>query len=185
MRQLSSLKNQLLIAMPQLQDSWFEGTVTYLCEHDEHGAMGLVLNKPTNIDFAQVCDQLDIFRQPQINPAMLSGGPVSSEQGFILHNQQTDYQATLTVSPIARLTSSKDILVAIGKGEGPLAYRLALGYAGWSAGQLDEEILANSWLNVEADEELLFHTPTDQLYQTALARLGVSAAMLSDQAGHA
>lgn len=185
MKQLTSLRNQLLIAMPQLHDSFFEDTVIYLCDHDAEGAMGLVLNKALDIDFARVCEQLEIFRHDHINPIMMAGGPVGSEQGFILHREPGRWQATRVFDSFAHLTTSKDILDAIGKGEGPTEYRLALGYSGWSAGQLDEEILANSWLNVEPDAELLYRTAPQDLYQAALAKLGVSPMTLSDQSGHA
>ncbi|MFK4751686.1 MULTISPECIES: YqgE/AlgH family protein [Oceanospirillaceae] len=185
MKELNSLGNQLLIAMPQLQDSWFESAVIYLCEHDQDGAMGLVLNKPLDVDFAAVCEQLAITRHQDINAVMLGGGPVGTEQGFILHQQPGHWNATETISAFAHLTSSKDILTAIGQGAGPDNYRLALGYSGWGPGQLDEEILGNSWLTVEADAELLFDTPPETLYQAALNRLGVSGSALSAQIGHA
>jgi len=185
MKQLTSLRNQILIAMPQLQDSWFEGTVIYLCDHDENGAMGLVLNKHLDINFDRVCEQLELFRHDHINPPMMAGGPVGTEQGFILHREPGRWQATRVFDAFAHLTTSKDILEAIAKGEGPADYRLALGYSGWSEGQLDNEILENSWLNVEPDAELLYRIPPEQLYEAALAKLGVNLMTLSDESGHA
>lgn len=182
---LDSLKNHLLIAMPQLNDTWFSGTVTYLCEHNTEGAMGVVLNKPLAISFAEVCDQLGITRLPEINPQLLSGGPVSQENGFILHRELGDWAASMTVEHNVHLTSSKDILEAIAADRGPELFRLGLGYAGWSSSQLDSELKENSWLIAEANEEILFHTPTEQLYPAALALLGVSPELIGGDSGHA
>ena len=185
MEHLHSLRNHLLIAMPQLRDSWFEGTVTYLCEHNEEGAMGLVLNRDLPVTFEEVCEQLDITLLSGVNPAVMNGGPVSPEQGFILHQEQGIWGATLSVNEQVHLSSSRDILAAIAAANGPRHYRLALGYAGWSGGQLDREILENSWLTVPADTELLFNTPPEQLYKAALARLGISSSALNSFSGHA
>ena len=185
MQQLNSLKNHLLIAMPQLEDSWFEGTVTYLCEHNEDGAMGLVLNKPLTVTLDDICQQLDIPRLAGIDPAILAGGPVSLEHGFILHRQQGQWDSTLNVDEEAHLTSSKDILKAIAAGDGPKDYRMTLGYAGWDAQQLDEELKQNSWLTVEASPELLFETEAKDLYRNALKKLGISPEFLSSDTGHA
>lgn len=185
MQQLDSLKNHLLIAMPQLDDSWFEGTVTYLCEHNEEGAMGLVLNKPVKVSLDEICQQLEIERVPGVDPAILAGGPVSLEHGFILHRQQGNWDSTLNINEQTHLTSSKDILKAIAAGEGPKDYRMALGYAGWDAQQLDDELKANSWLTVEASNELLFDTLPKDLYRSALKQLGISPEFLSADAGHA
>ncbi|MAK90416.1 MAG: YqgE/AlgH family protein [Oleibacter sp.] len=185
MQQLQSLRNHLLIAMPQLEDSWFGGTVTYLCEHSEDGAMGIVLNKTMPVTFDEICEQLDIPRLPGVSPEILSGGPVSTENGFILHRQQGHWSSTLSVTEQCHLTTSKDILKAIAAGDGPRHFHLALGYAGWDADQLDEEIRDNSWLTVEATDEILFDTPIDKIYSKALAALGISAEFLSGDAGHA
>ncbi|MAD44494.1 MAG: YqgE/AlgH family protein [Oceanospirillaceae bacterium] len=185
MEQLQSLKNHLLIAMPQLEDSWFGGTVTYLCEHNEDGAMGIVLNRHMPVTFDEICEQLDIPRLPGVTPDILAGGPVSQENGFILHRQQGNWSSTLNVTEQSHLTTSKDILQAIAAGDGPKDYHLALGYAGWDADQLDEEIRTNSWLTVEASEDILFDTPPEEIYAKALAALGISAEFLSGDAGHA
>ena len=185
MEQLHSLRNHLLIAMPQLRDSWFEGTVTYLCEHNEEGAMGLVLNRDLPVTFTEVCEQLDIPLLASVNPAVMNGGPVSPEQGFILHQEQGNWGSTMNISERVHLSSSRDILAAIASATGPAHYRLMLGYAGWSGGQLDKEILENSWLTIPADAELLFDTPPEKLYKAALARLGISAQALSSSSGHA
>lgn len=185
MQELNSLKNHLLIAMPQLGDSWFAGTVTYLCEHNADGAMGLVLNKTLPVHFSDICEQLDIPRMTGIDPEIHAGGPVSPEHGFILHRQQGNWGGTLNVTEQTHLTSSKDILKAIAAGSGPRHFRLALGYAGWDAGQLEAELLTNSWLTVEATPELLFDTAPERMYHAALQRLGVSPEFLSSDAGHA
>lgn len=185
MQQIDNLKHHLLIAMPQLNDSWFSGTVTYLCEHNSDGAMGVVLNKPLRINFSDVCDQLEITRLPEINPTVLSGGPVNQENGFILHRDKGDWNATLAVKENIHLTSSKDILEAIAADRGPEDFRMGLGYAGWSAKQLDDELKDNAWLIAEASPELLFNTKSQNLYTAALASLGVSDAILSGDAGRA
>ena len=185
MQQLNSLKHHLLIAMPQLGDDWFAGTVTYLCEHTDEGAMGIVLNKPLAVTFDEICEQLEIPRLPGIEPQILAGGPVSPEAGFILHCQQGNWGSTLNITEQTHLTSSKDILKAIAAGSGPRDYRMALGYAGWDADQLDAEIRTNSWLTLEASQDLLFGTHPEDLYNAALARLGISAEFLSSDAGHA
>lgn len=185
MKQLNSLRNHLLIAMPSLDDSWFGGSVTYLVEHSSDGAMGLVLNKPTSFTFADVCEQLDIERREHISPLMMNGGPVSQEQGFILHREAGDWGATMNITEESHLTSSKDILTAIARGTGPQNYRLGLGYAGWSAGQLDEELRENAWLTLEATPDILFGLDYRDLYDVALSKLGVSAEFLSGEIGHA
>lgn len=185
MQQLHSLKHQLLIAMPQMEESWFAGTVTYLCEHNSDGAMGLVLNKALPLHFSDICEQLDIPRVTGVDPVILAGGPVSLETGFILHQEQGHWRSTLNITEQSHLTSSKDIVHAIAAGSGPRHFRMALGYAGWDKQQLDEELKANAWLTVEATPELLFHTPISELYDAALAQLGISAEFLSSDAGHA
>lgn len=185
MEQIKSLKNHLLIAMPQMDDPWFAGSVTYLCEHNADGAMGIVLNKLMPVVFHDICEQLEIPRLPLIEPPIYAGGPVSQENGFILHRQQGNWGSTLNITERAHLTTSKDILRAIAAGDGPKDYRLALGYAGWEAEQLNDEILANSWLTVEATDALLFETPMDDIYDSALSLLGISAEFLSTDAGHA
>ena len=185
MQQIDNLKHHLLIAMPQMHDSWFSGTVTYLCEHNAEGAMGVVLNKPLKIKFSDVCDQLEITRLPEVNPMVLSGGPVNQENGFILHRDKGDWGATLAVEDNIHLTSSKDILEAIAADRGPDSFRMGLGYAGWSAQQLDDEIKDNAWLIAEASPELLFDTRSDRLYPAALASLGVSDSIIGGDAGRA
>lgn len=185
MQQADDLKHHLLIAMPGLKDSLFEGTVIYLCEHNEEGAMGLVINRVLPVEFHDICEQLEIPYSANSNPSVLDGGPVSPEHGFILHRQLGKWDSTFSVAEETHLTSSKDILTAIASGVGPQNYRIALGYAGWDKQQLEDELSSNTWLTTEADAQLLFETPTEHLYQAALAKLGVNVGFLSTQIGHA
>lgn len=180
-----NLKHHCLIAMPSLKDSGFANTVVYLCEQNEDGAMGIVLNRKMPVDFDDICAQLKIPCLDMIDPEVLAGGPVKKENGFILHKELGLWDSTLEITDDIHLTTSKDILSAIASGTGPCHYKLALGYAGWDSEQLEQELKDNSWLVLPADEALLFDTPREQLYQTALARLGVSLEFLSAQAGRA
>lgn len=185
MEHIQSLKHHFLIAMPQLKNSIFERSVVYLCEYNDEGAMGLILSRPLNIDFADICSQLNLPCLPSVKPSILNGGPVSQEHGFILHRDLGNWQSSLSINEDAHLTSSRDILEAIACGDGPRHYRIALGYAGWTAGQLDAELRENSWLTLEANSELIFNTPADELYDAALAKLGISLEFLSADSGRA
>ena len=180
-----SLKNKLLIAMPQLKDSWFDHTVTYICDHNAEGAMGLVLNKESGMDLNEVLEQLDIETTWPANSSVLEGGPVSPEHGFILHTQQGDWDSTLSVSDTIHVTTSKDILLALANNSTDMKNKVALGYAGWDAGQLEQELLDNAWLTIDASERLLFDVPNAEIYQQALATLGIDETFLSADAGHA
>lgn len=185
MEELKSLKNHLLISMPSLADSWFDTTVIFLCEHNEEGAMGIVLNKRSQVDFSQLCDQLKIDNLSQVHPTIMNGGPVNPEHGLILHTKTSPWKSTINIGGHIQLTSSQDVLHAIADSAGPKEYIIALGYAGWSAGQLDEELRDNAWLILKATPELVFEHQDTELYKTALARLGVSAEFLSSESGHA
>jgi putative transcriptional regulator len=191
----TSLEGQFLIAMPSLREGPFARSVVYLCAHREDGAMGLIINHRANeIDFAQLLVQLDIvpggqeIRLPSRAEGVkvLRGGPVETGRGFVLHT--ADYggaDSTVKIADNVCLTATIDILRAIAKGIGPAHALLALGYAGWSSGQLESEILANGWLTCPADPELIFDADFDRKYGKALAMLGVHEAMLSSDAGHA
>ncbi len=181
----SSLKNHFLIAMPSLKDSSFEHSVTYICSHNDEGAMGIVLNKPTELDLSEVLDQLDIEGGYGHDHTVLLGGPVHQDHGFILHKDKGDWRSTLSVSPTIHISTSKDILTSLAKGQGPSDYKVALGYAGWDAGQLEQELIDNSWITVEADEQIIFNTPENEIYQAALKLLGIDEGFLSSDAGHA
>ncbi len=187
------LSGQLLLAMPGMTDSRFEGTVIYMCTHTEEGAMGLVINKQCeNIDFPDLLNQLSIdhadseHKTEELKSISLhEGGPVESGRGFILHSADYVQETTLIISETIALTATIDILTSIANGEGPQDYLIALGFSGWSRGQLENEILSNSWLSIEADEELVFRTDLDLKLPRAMAKLGVDLSLLSSQFGTA
>jgi putative transcriptional regulator len=183
----SCLAGHFLIAMPNMADPNFEGTVTYLCEHSERGALGVVVNRQTDILMTELFDQVDIAidRQQFASKKVHFGGPVSTEHGFVLHRSQGVWTSSIVVGPELALTTSKDILEAVANGAGPRDWLLTLGYAGWGAGQLEQEIAQNAWLTVEADADVLFATPPDALFDEAMRRLGISKFALASAAGHA
>lgn len=183
MQHIHNLKNHFLIAMPKLEGSVFARCVIYLCEYNADGAMGLILTRPLDVAFSDICEQLELPSLPSVNPLILEGGPVSLEHGFILHREQGSWKSSLAIAEDVYLTSSGDVLEAIAVGSGPRYYRIALGYAGWSAGQLDAELRDNTWLTLEATPELVFDTPAEQLYEAALATLGVSLELLMGESG--
>jgi putative transcriptional regulator len=181
------LSGQLLVAMPGMPDPRFAKTVIYLCAHNSEGAMGLVVNRPMDaITFPDLLEQLEIETpDPTDQIKILSGGPVEAARGFVLHSCDYLQEATMRVNAEVGLTATIDILRAIACGAGPKKSLLALGYAGWGAGQLDNEIKENGWLNVEADDELLFEEDLDSRWQGAMEKIGIDPRMLSDDAGHA
>ncbi|TAG04141.1 MAG: YqgE/AlgH family protein [Betaproteobacteria bacterium] len=183
----SCLAGHFLIAMPAMEDPNFKGTVTYICEHSEQGALGVVVNRQTNLTMATLFDQIEVSSPDvAINARKVHfGGPVSVEHGFVLHRSHGNWNSSIVVSDEMSLTTSKDILEALAVGNGPTDWLLTLGYAGWSAGQLEEEIVANAWLTVEASADLLFDTPCDALCDVAMQKLGISKFALSNIAGHA
>ena len=179
--------NQLLIAMPGMADPNFSTTVTLICEHNDEGALGIVINRPTTLKLAGLFEQLSVT-DPDPNAAenpVMAGGPVGPERGFVLHGPEHDYENTLAVSDDIRLTLSRDIIDAMATGEGPPRTLVALGYAGWEAGQLENEMLANSWLNVPATPKLVFETPFEDRWDLAARTLGIDIACMSPDAGHA
>ncbi|NVK37145.1 MAG: YqgE/AlgH family protein [Gammaproteobacteria bacterium] len=179
------LKHHLLLAMPLLDDPWFKNSVCYICEHNDQGAMGLVINKPMGIHLGDILGELDIEASHEKDRSIMQGGPVSPEQGFVLyHGDDQDVQNMVVNAPV-RLTTSKDILSNMAQGTGPDDAIICLGYAGWEAGQLEAEIANNSWLTVPADEELLFHTSSDQMAAKAASKLGIDLNLMSSQSGHA
>ena len=179
-----SLRNQLLIAMPSLRGSEFGGVLMYICDHNEDGALGLVINRPLDIRMDELLEQMDLA-DVECDQPVFNGGPVQLERGFVLHRGESRWQHSMAIGADICLTTSRDILNAIGHGEGPKDFLLALGYAGWSPGQLDDEIASNVWLTCPADEDLLFEIPWDQRLETAMRRMGVDPAQLSSSAGHA
>jgi putative transcriptional regulator len=181
------LAGQMLIAMPQMRDARFSRTVVYLCAHTKEGAMGLVINRMFNgLSFPDLLEQLNIEPTPLCDPIKIHfGGPVEAGRGFVLHSTDYVQETTLVVNDEVGLTATIDVLKAIANGEGPSRSLLALGYAGWGAGQLDNEIMDNAWLSVEPDDELLFGTDLDTKWERAIAKIGVDFSMLSGEAGHA
>ena len=186
-----NLTNQFLIAMPGMTDDTFAGSVIYLCEHTENGALGLVINKPIDITVKNLFDKVEL----PLNTAALAeqpvyfGGPVQTERGFVLHekmdNAHSPYNSTLSIPGGLEMTTSKDVLEALSHGGGPKRLLITLGYSGWGAGQLEDEIGRNGWLNVDAAPEIIFDTPVDQRYGRAISLLGIDPNMLSQDAGHA
>ena len=185
--QASWLTGQLLIAMPSLRDANFAQTVICICAHSEDGAMGIVLNKPLQrLSFDALLKQLGVAPIPPARSIrMLSGGPVDGGRGFVLHSGEWSTEGSMSVDEQTRLTSSIEVLKAIAGGGGPRECVLALGYASWGPGQLEEEIGANAWLSVTPDETLLYDAKPDQAWRQALAKLKVDPLLLSGAAGHA
>ena len=182
-----SLAGQLLVAMPQMGDARFERTVIYLCAHGKDGALGLVVNRPfRKITFPDLLGQLDIAHGPETpGIRVLAGGPVEESRGFVLHSDDYVRQDTLKVEGGYALTATVEILKALARGEGPQRSILALGYSGWGPGQLEREIAANGWLNVPAEEAIVFDRELDTKWERALARLGLTPGSLSGAAGRA
>jgi len=182
-----SLRNQFLIAMPGLRDSLFTGSVTLLCEHNDNGAMGLIINHPLDLCFKDIFANLDLEAGRDIaDEPVLAGGPVNMDRGFVLHHYDgKNWGASLQVSPDVCLTSSKDIIEAIAHNEGPEAHLIALGYSGWAAGQLEAEMAANAWLTCPADEAILFSLPYEERAKAAASLLGVALSLLSGESGTA
>ena len=187
MKQENSLTNHFLIAMPGLVDPNFTRTLTYVCEHTDEGAMGIVINRPTELVLGDILAQLDItvISEEVANTAVYQGGPVQPERGFVLHNDNNVWDSTLSVTPNISVTTSKDILEAIGQGKGPEKFLMALGYAGWNEGQLETELSENSWLSGPADMDILFTVATDNKLTAAAQQLGVDLNLISAEAGHA
>ncbi|HYW04168.1 MAG TPA: YqgE/AlgH family protein [Gammaproteobacteria bacterium] len=181
------LHNQCLIAMPTLADPNFSQTVTYICEHNDEGALGLIINRPSELHLSDIMSQmeLEVPVREDLDALLFFGGPVSPERGFVLHPADEGWSATLQVSAEISVTSSRDILSALARGEGPADFLIVLGYAGWGPGQLEQEMLDNAWLSLPADSELLFQTPWERRWEVAAGLLGVDLARLSGQAGHA
>lgn len=192
-----NLTNHFLIAMPGLQDMEFARSVVYLCEHSERGALGLIINKPTDINLQKLFDKVEMSlgRADLVQQLVMQGGPVQTERGFVLHDplvwgedgteKEAVYASTLAIPGGLEMTTSKDVLEALAEGAGPRRLLITLGYSAWGEGQLESEIAENAWLTVGADQSVIFETPIHERYDRALALLGVQAWMLSPEAGHA
>jgi len=186
MSEYATLANQFLIAMPSLADPNFEHSVTLICEHTAEGALGLIINKTTSLSISEVFAQLAL-EQSQNEHAerpVMHGGPVATSRGFVLHNEGGDWDSTLKLSSDLSLTTSRDIMEAMAGGQGPKRALFALGYAGWTAGQLENEIADNAWLSVQCEDELIFDTPIEDRWDAATRLLGIDPAALSTVAGH-
>ena len=183
----SYLTNQFLIAMPQLADPNFFHSVTYIFSHNADGAMGVVINKPLEIELGEVLMQMDIEpRTKEIeSQSIYQGGPVQIDRGFVLHRPDTQWESSIQVCEEIAVTASRDILEAIAAGKGPKHTLVALGYAGWAAGQLEQEIKENAWLSSPASTDIIFNTPDEQRWSAAARLLGVELENLSGDIGHA
>jgi putative transcriptional regulator len=192
-----NLTHHFLIAMPGLEDESFARSVVYLCEHSSRGALGLVINKPSDIKLKNLFEKVDLplERDDLAAAPVFHGGPVQTERGFVLHEaviadgeakpDEPVYASTMTIPGGLEMTTSKDVLEAMSTGAGPRKVLVSLGYSAWGEGQLESELAENSWLTVEADPQVIFDTPVDQRYDKALSLLGLQAWMLSPEAGHA
>ena len=181
-----------LIAMPALTDPYFSKSVTFICTHNQDGAMGVVINRPTDITYDTLFEKINVelFNNIVAQHPVLRGGPVQPERGFVLHMPDGEWDSTITIAETTALTTSKDILEAVAIGAGPEKMLLTLGYAGWTPGQLEQEVAQNSWLSVKAKDveslhKILYDTHNDEKLNATMALLGVDPAMLSDVAGHA
>jgi len=191
--------------MPQMSDPNFSGTITYICEHNEHGAMGIVINRPVQFSLSELLEQLEITFEGK-EQAIYAGGPVQQDRGFVLHScepsnaeqrvenkpdsqedkqNKEEWESTLQITPGIKLTTSKDILKAIAEGSGPNDFLIALGYAGWGEGQLEQELAENTWLCCPASASILFCPQNDKKMELAMAILGLDASQLNGQIGHA
>lgn len=186
-----NLTNQFLIAMPSMADGNFAGAVVYMCEHTENGALGLVINRPIDIKLKNLFHKVDLHldREDLSERPVYFGGPVQTERGFVLHESLGEdgghYSSTLKIPGGLEMTTSRDVLEALSHGAGPKKVFITLGYSGWGAGQLEEEILRNGWLTVDAQPDIIFDTPVESRYDKALSLLGVDRGFLMGEAGHA
>jgi putative transcriptional regulator len=186
MNQATYLTNQFIIAMPNLADPNFSHTVAFLCQHNEDGALGIVINRPTDMKLGEIFKQMDIAvtAPATAETPVFAGGPVQQERGFVVHTSGGDWNATMAVSETISLTTSRDVLEAIAAGKGPEQYLIALGYAGWGAGQLEKEIMDNSWLNTPCGKQILFDTPVNLRWSAAADQIGIDISLLTAPAGH-
>jgi len=182
-----SLNNQLLIAMPGMDDPNFSTTVTLVCEHNADGALGIIINRPLGLNLGGLFEQLEVLDPDSaiVTRPVLDGGPVARERGFVLHEPGRRYESSVAVSSDIQLTLSRDVLDAMAVGDGPQKSLVALGYAGWDAGQLEAEMLENTWLSVPASPEIIFDVPFEDRWRSAARALGVDLGRLSPDAGHA
>ncbi|RUO80700.1 YqgE/AlgH family protein [Idiomarina tyrosinivorans] len=185
---MQSLQNHFLIAMPSMDDPTFKRTVTYVCEHNDEGAMGLIINQPADVQISALLKQLEIVypeNDERFDNQVFQGGPVARDRGFVIHPPQDNWRSSLKLSDDIMVTTSRDILEALGSNAAPEHYLLTLGYAGWDAGQLEKELAENAWLTLPADADILFNTPTAERWQKATEKLGFDIWQLGPDVGHA
>jgi putative transcriptional regulator len=182
-----NLTHHFLIAMPSMVDPNFARSLTYICEHNEQGALGVVVNRPIEMTLRKLFDQVEIplHDEKLAQVPVYFGGPVQVDRGFVLHQPAGSWQSTLSVTEQVGLTTSKDILEAVAAGSGPDRIQVSLGYAGWAPGQIEEELAQNAWLTVPADIRVVFNLPAERRLEAAMNLLGIDLARLSDSAGHA
>jgi putative transcriptional regulator len=185
-----NLANHFLIAMPAMQDPIFGGTVVYVCEHNDNGVLGVVINKPTDMTMETLFERVDLevssgVPRSVVDEPIMFGGPVQDDRGFVLHTPGARYSSSLTVTEEVAFTTSIDVLEAVARGTGPSRMLVSIGYAGWSPGQLEDEISRNGWLTVGADTRILFDVPVEERYMAAMKLLGFDPLMLASEAGHA
>ena len=184
---MNDFSDQFLIAMPAMGDERFAQSVAYVCEHNDDGAMGIVINRPLGVNLGDVFEHMSIETDDEAlkETIVFAGGPVETQRGFVLHPPGGDWDSGIEVDGKLQITTSKDILEAIANGDGPEKYLIALGYAGWEAGQLEEELVENTWLSVESASAILFDTPVDKRWQSAADLIGVDLKRMSSNSGHA
>jgi len=183
----SSLTDHFLIAMPALADPNFARTVTYVCEHNEEGALGIVINRPADLRLGELFEhmEMEITAGDAMDRNVYMGGPVQRERGFVLHDPDREWDGSMKISEDVAITTSRDILEALAQGAGPRRYLVALGYAGWGPGQLETEMAENAWLSGPADANIIFSISDEERWRAAAALLGVDLTLLSSDAGHA
>jgi len=186
-RSSDCLRDHFLLAMPGLTQGIFAHSISYICEHGESGAMGIIINQPLELTLQEIFDHLEIATHRDFSDTpVLAGGPVQMDHGFVLHRGcDQAWEASLKVTPRITLTTSRDILRAIARAEGPAEHLIALGYAGWAAGQLEQELADNVWLTLPGDSDIIFATPAEKRLTKAASRLGIDMNLISGQAGHA
>ena len=182
----ASLKNQFLLAMPNQAGSYFGDTVTYICEHNADGAMGLMVNRPSPLTLVELLAQMGLETSDvAADIPVLEGGPVAAERGFVLHSQDTSFDSSLALGDGLMLSTAREMLEAIANGQGPDQFLVTLGYAGWGGGQLEDELKDNAWLNCPSSPDVLFDTPFEERVNKAAQALGIDFRLMSGQAGHA
>jgi len=183
---LVDLKHHFLIAMPNQVGTYFGNTITYICEHNEDGAMGLMINRPHSISLAELIEHSGLSGAPELAKVpILEGGPVSGQQGFVLHSDDGNFPASMSLGHGLKLTTAREVLEAVADDRGPYNYRVTLGYAGWGPQQLEGELAGNAWLTCPASIEILFDVPFEERIDKAAASLGIDIRLMSGQAGHA